>query len=273
MFDADGFNEAASKNLVLVSLDYPKGPDAIAKVPDRERNEELSEKYQIRYYPTVLLMTPGGEAFAEVRRNAPGSDAYLQQINELLSTGKQELSDIKKLTKAFEDAKGAKKRDQAFDAILTKLTEMDPGSRFLGPLVDVVSEVYPTAKDDRRKACIEALINAGRVDDDLLAAAKETDPDGSMGLWAKAVAQSVQGYPRNDEQVLEYQRRIADLFVVAKTVPMKEGEYLCMVMSTLAFRFDDDEAAAMEWAKKGLELIGDSDEAEHRRFFEDMLEE
>ena len=57
MWEAEGFAEAAGKNLVFVSLDFPRDQKIKDLVPNPERNEELKNKYGIRGFPTVLIMT------------------------------------------------------------------------------------------------------------------------------------------------------------------------------------------------------------------------
>ncbi len=273
MWEADGFAEAAGKNLVFVSLDFPRKQEAKDKVPNPKRNDELKNKYGIRGFPTVLVMTPDGEVFGKTGYRPGGAEPYIEHLEEILESGKKDLADVQKLTKALDRAEKDEDKGRAIDAIIAKLTKMSSESPFIGQLADVVSRVYPTAKGDRRKACIAALINAGRVDADLVTAAKEIDADGSKGLWVKAVVQSVQRLPQGDEEVAAYLKRITELFDAVESIPQDDAEFLCMVMSSLLLRFNDDEPGAVKWAQKGLDLIGDSEDARFRKFFEDMLDE
>ncbi len=274
MWEADGFAEAAGKNLVFVSLDFPRDQKIKDLVPNPERNEELKEKYGIRGFPTVLVMTPDGQVFGKTGYKPGGAEPYIEHLDEMLKTGKKDLADVEKLTKALDGTKGAA-RDTAVDAIIAKLATMDSDSPFIGALADVVSEVYPTAKGDRRKACIEALVAAGRVDAGLLAAAKEIDPDGTNGTWASAV-NSLAGNVNSDEQLEVAMKAIEDLFANAKSVAKDPGSTLCANMAFWSFRIKEDEAAATKWATRGLEMIKDSEDPQDdrmRKFFEDMLEE
>ena len=274
VWEAEGFSEAASKNLVFVSLDFPRSQEAKDKVPNPKRNDELKNKYGIRGFPTVLVMTPDGEVFGKTGYRPGGAEPYIEHLNGMLEAGKKDLADVQKLTKALDGAEG-EARDEAIDAIIAKLSEMDSESPFIGSLADVVSEVYPTAKGDRRKACIAALVNAGRVDADLLAAAKEIDPDGSAGTWVGAVAAMAEGV-NSDEALEAAMTAITDLFDTMKEVPADKGKSLCANMSFWSFRIKEDEAAAVKWATRGLAMIKDSDDPADERlrgFFEDMLEE
>src|SRR6187455_3462039 len=60
VFSHDDFLAAAQKDYVLVSLDYPHGEEAKAKVPNAARNDELAKQHKIGGFPTVLLMTADG---------------------------------------------------------------------------------------------------------------------------------------------------------------------------------------------------------------------
>jgi len=275
VWEAEGFSEAAGKNLVFVSLDFPRDPEIKAKVPNPERNDELKNKYGVRGFPTVLVMTPDGEVFGKTGYRPGGAEPYIEHLNEMLETGKKDLADVQKLTKALDRAEKQEDKDRAIDAIIGKLTNMSPESPFIGQLADVVSRVYPTAEGERRKACIAALVNAGRVDADLLAAAKEIDPDGSAGTWIGAVAAIAEGV--NSDEALEVAMgAINELFDTVKDIPAEKGKFLCANMSFWSFRVKEDEAAAVKWAERGLAMIKDSEDPQDdrlRKFFEDMLDE
>ena len=275
MWEAEGFAEAAGKKLIFVSLDFPRDPEIKAKVPNPERNDELKDKYGIRGFPTVLVMTPDGEVFGKTGYRPGGAEPYIKHLDEMLETGKKDLADVQKLTKALDRAEKQEDKDRAIDAIIGKLAKMNPESPFIGQLADVVSRVYPTAEGERRKACVAALVNAGRVDADLLAAAREIDPDGSAGTWIGAVAAMAESV--NSDEALEVaMTAITELFDTVKEVPAEKGKFLCANMSFWSLRMKEDEAAAVKWAERGLAMIKDSEDPQDERlrsFFEDMLDE
>jgi len=275
VWEAEGFAEAAGKKLIFVSLDFPRDPEIKAKVPNPERNDELKDKYGIRGFPTVLVMTPDGEVFGKTGYRPGGAEPYVKHLDEMLETGKKDLADVQKLTKALDRAEKQEDKDRAIDAIIGKLAKMNPESPFIGQLADVVSRVYPTAEGERRKACVAALVNAGRVDADLLAAAKEIDPDGSAGTWIGAVAAMAENV--NSDEALEVaMTAITELFDTVKEVPADKGKFLCANMSFWSLRMKEDEAAAVKWAERGLAMVKDSEDPQDERlrsFFEDMLDE
>ena len=63
-FSKPEFKKFAEKNLVLVELDFPRGKDQ----PDslKKQNKELSEKFGVEGFPTLVLLDSKGK---EVARN------------------------------------------------------------------------------------------------------------------------------------------------------------------------------------------------------------
>lgn len=59
VFSKKEFVEAASKDFILVELDFPKGnPDV------KKKNEPLAKKYKIEGFPTVILLDSEGKEFS-----------------------------------------------------------------------------------------------------------------------------------------------------------------------------------------------------------------
>lgn len=59
VFSQPEFKAYAAESLVLVELDFPKRKPQSAAI--QAQNEALAEKYGIRGFPTILLLTPEGE--------------------------------------------------------------------------------------------------------------------------------------------------------------------------------------------------------------------
>ena len=80
VFSKKEFIEAASKNYILVELDFPKGDKELKK-----KNQPLAEKYKIEGFPTVILLTPEGKEFTRFFASQyPKVDAFLAHIDEAL---------------------------------------------------------------------------------------------------------------------------------------------------------------------------------------------
>src|SRR5690606_33705180 len=97
VFAHDSFLEGVQQHFVLVALDFPRGEEAKARVPNPHRNKELLGKYGVRGSPTVLLMTPEGEVFGKTGYEPGGPAKYLASIEEKRSSGKQRIAEIKSL--------------------------------------------------------------------------------------------------------------------------------------------------------------------------------
>ncbi len=63
VFQHESWETAATKEYVLVALDFPQAEELQAKVPNPKRNRELAEMLGVQGYPTILLMTPSGDVF------------------------------------------------------------------------------------------------------------------------------------------------------------------------------------------------------------------
>ena len=58
VFSKKEFSSAASKDFVLVELDFPNANAAL-----REKNEPYADKYRIEGFPTVILFDAGGKEY------------------------------------------------------------------------------------------------------------------------------------------------------------------------------------------------------------------
>src|SRR5580765_3528685 len=107
VFDFDSFLDGAEQSFVLVALDYPRGEEAIKKVPNVKRNDELQKKYAIGGFPTVLLMTPDGDAFGKMGYQPGGPEKYLEDVKTTATNGKKTMGEVAALEKKYAAAKGA----------------------------------------------------------------------------------------------------------------------------------------------------------------------
>ncbi len=92
------FSDNVGKTFVPVFLDFPSDkslvPEATAK-----RNKELSKKYKVRGFPTVLLLDSKGEVLAQTGYDKVSPEKYLANLNGLVKNGPA----IKKYIKPYED--------------------------------------------------------------------------------------------------------------------------------------------------------------------------
>jgi thiol:disulfide interchange protein len=80
VFSKQEFVTAASKDFVLVHLDFPKGDKALA-----EKNKPYAEKYEIEGYPTVILLDGKGKEFDRFFASQyPEIDLFLAHLKAAL---------------------------------------------------------------------------------------------------------------------------------------------------------------------------------------------
>lgn len=80
VFSKKEFVEAASKQYILVELDFPKNDKDL-----KEKNQPLAEKYKIEGFPTVILFTPEGKEFTRFFASQfPKVDDFLKHLKEAL---------------------------------------------------------------------------------------------------------------------------------------------------------------------------------------------
>ena len=78
----DAFKEYAKGNLVLMIADFPRRKKLPAKTS--RQNEELARKYDVKGFPTLLLIDAGGSVLARTRYREGGAEAYVQHLKDLL---------------------------------------------------------------------------------------------------------------------------------------------------------------------------------------------
>ena len=86
VFSKAHFKTEAPKNFILVELDFPRSK----KLPPKliEQNNKLREKYNVRGFPTILLMDADGKVFARTGYRANGPKKYVGYLNFLVDRKK-----------------------------------------------------------------------------------------------------------------------------------------------------------------------------------------
>ena len=86
VFSQKSFKEFAADNLVLVELDFPRGEEQSEDL--KAQNKALAEKYGIRGFPTILVLSPEGELIEKTGYQRGGAEAYVAHIKEILVADK-----------------------------------------------------------------------------------------------------------------------------------------------------------------------------------------
>ncbi|MEQ1852509.1 MAG: thioredoxin family protein [Chthoniobacteraceae bacterium] len=80
IFSQQEFKDYAAKKLVLVELDFPKGfqlPEATKK-----QNEELAKKFNIRGYPTIVVLSVYGTKRGELGYVEGGPKSFIKALEK-----------------------------------------------------------------------------------------------------------------------------------------------------------------------------------------------
>lgn len=81
IFSKPEFKEYASKNLVLLELDFPRAKKMPAEVS--AQNERLLMKYGIQGFPTVVVFNSDGKPLGALGYQAGGPQPFIAQLEKL----------------------------------------------------------------------------------------------------------------------------------------------------------------------------------------------
>ena len=81
IFSKPEFKEYASKNLVLLELDFPRGKKMPAEIT--AQNERLMMKYGIQGFPTVVVFNSEGKPLGALGYQAGGPQAFIAELEKL----------------------------------------------------------------------------------------------------------------------------------------------------------------------------------------------
>lgn len=82
VFSKPEFVDYASKNLVLLMVDFPRRKPQSEEL--KKQNETLSNQFGIQGFPTVLLLNSDGNVLAQTGYRAGGAEAYVKHLQDLL---------------------------------------------------------------------------------------------------------------------------------------------------------------------------------------------
>jgi protein disulfide-isomerase len=81
VFSKPQFKEYASKNLVLVEVDFPKMKPLSESI--REQNIRLAQQYQIQAFPTIIVLNGSGQVVGELGYMRGGPDVFIAVLEKL----------------------------------------------------------------------------------------------------------------------------------------------------------------------------------------------
>jgi thioredoxin-related protein len=81
IFSKPEFKEYASKNLVLLELDFPRRKELSKET--MEQNQRLAIKHQIQGFPTIVVLDGSGKELAQLGYMKGGPTAFIAQLEKL----------------------------------------------------------------------------------------------------------------------------------------------------------------------------------------------
>jgi thioredoxin-related protein len=81
VFSKPEFKEYASKNLVLLELDFPRRKELSQEM--LEQNQRLAIKHRIQGFPTIVVLDSSGKELAQLGYMQGGPAAFIAQLEKL----------------------------------------------------------------------------------------------------------------------------------------------------------------------------------------------
>ncbi len=75
-FSKPAFQELAAQRLVLLEVDFPRNKSQPPKL--KKQNKELQEKFNVKGFPTFVVINPNGKVLAEQSGYIPGGPEGLR---------------------------------------------------------------------------------------------------------------------------------------------------------------------------------------------------
>ena len=81
VFSRPEFQDYAKDNLVLMTVDFPRGKPLSAEV--RKQNEELAQKYSIQGFPTIVVLNGDGKQVGQLGYVFGGASAFVGELKKV----------------------------------------------------------------------------------------------------------------------------------------------------------------------------------------------
>ena len=185
VFAYQPFYDYADENLVLVKLDFPRGPGVITE-EQRAHNEAVKEHFGsiVEGFPTILLTDAGGRAYARTGYEPGGPIAYVDNLTDLQEI-RTERDEAFTAAAELEGAEKAKKLEEglltmspsmffpSYESVIDEIIELDADNS-VG-----LNEKYSDQRRDfrflKRVSAVEELASAGELSEVADEVLKELD--------------------------------------------------------------------------------------------------
>ncbi|MCP4264898.1 MAG: thioredoxin family protein [Candidatus Brocadiaceae bacterium] len=89
VFSQDAFNEFVEENLVCVLIDFPRAKKQPEKL--KQQNKDLARKYDIKGYPTIIILSPDGKFVGKSGYLQGGPWEYARHLKKIIDEYKSKL--------------------------------------------------------------------------------------------------------------------------------------------------------------------------------------
>ncbi len=87
VFSQDAFKDFAKENLVCVLVDFPRAKEQSKEL--KQQNMDLVQKYDIRGYPTIIILSPDGKPVAKTGYLQGGPWEYARHLKKIIEDFKK----------------------------------------------------------------------------------------------------------------------------------------------------------------------------------------
>ncbi|MBC8039994.1 MAG: thioredoxin family protein [Opitutaceae bacterium] len=81
VFSQKEFTDYAKQNLVLVKLDFPRSKSLAAA--EKKQNEELAQKYEVRGFPTIVVLDSKGKQLGKLGYQKGGAVKWIESLEQV----------------------------------------------------------------------------------------------------------------------------------------------------------------------------------------------
>jgi thioredoxin-related protein len=81
VFSQPEFQDYAEKNLVLMTIDFPRAKALSAEV--RKQNQTLAQKFQVQGFPTIVVLDSDGKPVGLLGYQPGGPQAFISELKQL----------------------------------------------------------------------------------------------------------------------------------------------------------------------------------------------
>ena len=83
VFNQKDFADYAKTNLICIRLDFPRQKKLSPKL--KEQNTTLAKKYEVKGFPTVVMLSPDGDLAGTTGYQEGGAKKYVESLKEMIA--------------------------------------------------------------------------------------------------------------------------------------------------------------------------------------------